>query len=552
MNNHKTEKPDAMPPGTPDETTRQNAPTTGTPRTLPTQPDWNKQAQIYKIRNGNEEHAVLDTPIELFGDYTKNTPDIIGYVKIDNKRQFLTACLIDTTTTTDTDKAARETVAVYMGDILNRLATQAINNQAIDYQFTSEIVAEAITKTRADGINAPYLDQLERMVTPTAAEDTPDLFPDMPKKAPEEPQQLSLQQAQTIVKTGLLTIPRYPAPPYNRPDFIKIPTANLVRNMHTADTNQHPNGKFPYPVDKSPHSHFVFMKLLDKVAEQYPITPLDKNILIALGNLYGERKAAGKTGLQGGAIITAADLIRLYRGYDAEATVEESEIEEVQKRLEYMQKLNVTFDFSQHFEYNNIGDDVQLSIPDDMRVELPEQVANQLPEKLKKRYERGTVVRFSYKGAMIHANTIEVEYKGGRVAKAFEILTPPIVYDYAEKIKQVQQVETKLLDLRKQANSGRDIDIIKIYLVEQINAMKHEKSTRSNRIKLDTLFSNLRLDINNRKQKKKRVDAIKQILSHFSETKDKHGKTFIAGFTEVKGFRNAVTAFDIQLTSEEK
>lgn len=337
---------------------------------------------------------------------------------------------------------------------------------------------------------------------------------------------------------------RYPAPPYIFPKYTMIPTAELSRRIYNLSFQDTEAGALAeIGIDRRPHEHHVYMLMLDKLAEKYPITAGDKNILIALGNLYGERKSAGNTGLQGGSIITAEDIIRRFRGYQAEDSIDQASIEAVTQRMDYLAKLRVSFDFTQHFEYRKkdigTGEEVELAIPDDMR---------RIDDKT------GTVIRFSYIGNMVHSNTIEVEYSSGRVAKAWEILTPPIVFDYAQKIKQVATIETRLLDLRKKAKksgyNSTGADIMKIYLIERINAMidikTHQpKSNFSQSINLDTMFEDLRIDINSREQKRKKINMARDILDHFKETHDKYRGTFIKGYKITKGYRGAVTGFDI-------
>ena len=337
---------------------------------------------------------------------------------------------------------------------------------------------------------------------------------------------------------------RYPAPPYTRAPFTIIPTAELFRKIHKLPfQNTEAGALAEIGIDRRPHENHVYMLMLDKLAEQYPITPADKNILISLGNLYGERKAAGRTGMQGGAIITAEDIIKRTRGLDADDDVDAETEKAVRGRVAEMMNLKVSFDFTQHFEYRKkhigTGEEVELAIPDDMR---------RIDAKT------GKVIRFSYIGAMVHANTIEVEYESGRVETAWEILTPPIVFDYAQKIKQVATVETRLLDLRKRAKkcgyNSTGADVMKIYLLEHINAMIDPRTHRSKDaysqfIKLDTLFADLGIDINNRVTKKNKIDTARAILDHFKETPDKHRGTFIKGYEIIKGYRGAVTGFEI-------
>lgn len=336
----------------------------------------------------------------------------------------------------------------------------------------------------------------------------------------------------------------YPAPPYIYPENTIIPTAELFRTMHKLHFTDTEEGALAeIGIDRRPHERYIYMLMLDKLAEQYPITAGDKNILIALGNLYGERQSSGNTGIQNGSIITAEDIIRRYRGYTAEDTVEQESIDAVAKRMEILSKLQVSFDFSQHFEYRKkqigTGEEVELCIPDDMRRIDP---------------NTRTVIRFSYTGAMVHANTIKVEYQGGKICKAWEILRPPIVFDYAQKIKQVATIETKLLDLRKKAkkctNNNTGADIMKVYLIERINAMENSsthlaKENYPKVITLASMFEALRIDINNRVTKKSKIDMAKTILDHFKTTPNKHRGHFITDYKIIKGYRGAVTGFEI-------
>ena len=340
---------------------------------------------------------------------------------------------------------------------------------------------------------------------------------------------------------------RIKAPPYIFHDKTIMPLSYLVRTIDRLKFDdlkpeeieeigiKDAKAIAQIPIDKSPHSRYIYMLMLDRLAAEYPITPLDKNILIAIGNLYGERKEAGYTGLQDGSVITAEHIIRRYRGLDAYTTIEPSLIEEVEQRMKVLMDMMVSFDFTQHFDYRKLnGDEVELDIPDDLR-------------EMKK---EGTIIRFSYRGNMVHANQIEVEYSNGKIGKAFEILTPPIVYDYARKIKQVATIETKLLDLRKKANGSKNADIMKVYLLERILAMIDPKTHQpkpnfSHSIKLDRMFEDLRMDVKNRVSKKNKVDTMKKILDHFKETEDSHRGTFIKGYTEQKGYRGAVIGFEI-------
>jgi len=351
-------------------------------------------------------------------------------------------------------------------------------------------------------------------------------------------------EAETEAKQERLNIP-----PYIYHDKTIIPLTLLSRTLHslkltdldkeTAEETGVEKGAIAVlPIDAAPHKKNIYMILLNKLAEEYPVTAADKNMLIAMGNLYGERKNDKRyTGPNGGVLMTAEDIIRRERGLDSTARIDPASIIEKQERMNILRGLTISLDFTQHFEYRkkDIDEGVELDIPDDLR-EVDK--------------ENGTLIRFSFHGNMVHADIWEGEYSTGRIVKVYEFLSPPIVYDYAMKIKQVATIETKLLDLRKKANGSRDADVMKVYLLERILAMIDPKTHRpkvdfSHTIKLDKLFEDLRIDVQNRKTKKVKVDTLKKILDHFKETEDKHRGTFIRGYKEQKGYRGAVTGYEI-------
>lgn len=156
-----------------------------------------------------EGFAFVDTPLNLVEEkFMDDVPSGIRDIAIlDNKQQFLTACWINGET--EEDRKASEAVAKYTGEILSSLSVKALKNEPLDYTYTSEIIAEAIRRTRADGINAPYLDMLEAMQPQKAEEapESPDLFPDLPEDS--TPQQdagdnINIQEAQQIAKRLLM------------------------------------------------------------------------------------------------------------------------------------------------------------------------------------------------------------------------------------------------------------------------------------------------------------------------------------------------------------
>ena len=336
------------------------------------------------------------------------------------------------------------------------------------------------------------------------------------------------------------------APPYPNNETTILPTAELFRNIHELEAHFNRDGTITTRagVDPVPHKYFVYMKMLDDLGKEYPITAQDKCILLALGNLYDERQKqpGGKGGLYNGSIVTPEDIIRRYRGLDAGDRVEPEEVQRVIARVNWLMSFNVSFDFTQHFEYRRkvLGDkeEVIWDVPQDMRA---------IDKKT------GRVLEFSYRGKMVWGAVMKVMYASGRVDIAWELIKPPIVYEYARKVKQFAIVQTKLLDLREKAKSSRDADVMKVYLLERITAMLDPKTHRpkpgcSHIISLENMFYHLQIQVNNREAKARKVKIAKAILDVFRETPDRTRGMFIQGYKEITGLRGAVTGFEIILT----
>ena len=336
------------------------------------------------------------------------------------------------------------------------------------------------------------------------------------------------------------------APPYPNNETTILPTAELFRNIHELEAHFNKDGSITTRagIDPVPHKYFVYMKMLDDLGKEYPITAQDKCILLALGNLYEERQKqpGGKGGLYNGSIVTPEDIIRRYRGLDASDRVDPDEVQQVISRVYWLMSFNVSFDFTQHFEYRRkvLGDkeEVIWDIPQDMR---------NIDSKT------GLPLEFSYRGKMVWGAEIKVRYPSGRVDIAWELIKPPIVYQYARKVKQFAIIQTKLLDLREKARSSRDADVMKVYLLERITAMLDPRTHRpkpgcSHIISLENMFYHLQIQVNNREAKARKVKIAKAILDVFQETPDKTRGMFIQGYKEITGLRGAVTGFEIVFT----
>ena len=111
---------------------------------------------------------------------------------------------------------------------------------------------------------------------------------------------------------------------------------------------------------------------------------------------------------------------------------------------------------------------------------------------------------------LLNATVVTVE-SGGHKVEAYKILAKPVLYEYAQRTRQIISVPPKLLDTKEATRSTEEIIPIKEYLIRRIEIMRHDK-TMSNKIVYDTIFEEVGITITTKQQKSRLRDYIKSIL----------------------------------------
>lgn len=98
---------------------------------------------------------------------------------------------------------------------------------------------------------------------------------------------------------------------------------------------------------------------------------------------------------------------------------------------------------------------------------------------------------------LLCADVLKVK-AGGRFVKAYRILKAPILYEYAQAMKQVLTVDASLLDIKEVDEGGFNTQrslanteiriLIKGYLIRRIEGMKGDNNLDSDLVKLENLY----------------------------------------------------------------
>lgn len=117
---------------------------------------------------------------------------------------------------------------------------------------------------------------------------------------------------------------------------------------------------------------------------------------------------------------------------------------------------------------------------------------------------------------------------GGKSVSAYQIMSTPILYEYAHLIGQVNTVDAKLLDIRdetgaKVANTEQRIEI-KGYLLRRIEAMKGKSGNRRSRnITYADLYKNLAEEEPSRKKQQQIREYVEKCLDSWKRDGYIHG-----------------------------
>jgi len=135
---------------------------------------------------------------------------------------------------------------------------------------------------------------------------------------------------------------------------------------------------------------------------------------------------------------------------------------------------------------------------------------------------------------MLYSKLITIE-TGGHEIEAFQILRPPILYEYNKHLKQIISINTSLLNTNKGGKciNTEENTALKMYLIKRIEVMKNSKKT-TNKIKYETIFSNADIEITAKDtvKKKRTREKIRNMLESWKD------EGYITDFKEYKAGRN--------------
>jgi len=134
---------------------------------------------------------------------------------------------------------------------------------------------------------------------------------------------------------------------------------------------------------------------------------------------------------------------------------------------------------------------------------------------------------------LLNATAVTVE-SGGHKVEAYKIHTKPVLYEYAQRTKQILSVSPKLLDTKEATRNTEEIISIKEYLIRRIEIMKNDASM-SNKIIYDTIFEEVGIVIKGYTERNRYRKYIKDILALWI-ARDDYIKSFIE-YTVGKSFK---------------
>lgn len=114
---------------------------------------------------------------------------------------------------------------------------------------------------------------------------------------------------------------------------------------------------------------------------------------------------------------------------------------------------------------------------------------------------------------LLAMSRIKIELCSGECVEGYEVLQPPILYEYAQKTGQVVTAPAQLLNIPNIADNRQRIEV-KGYLLRRILAMQG-KTAKSNRILFDSVLEAIRADKTNRAEKKRVKDYCVKVLDYW-------------------------------------
>ncbi len=178
-----------------------------------------------------------------------------------------------------------------------------------------------------------------------------------------------------------------------------------------------------------------------KISGKQPFTEFDRNVYNAVVSLY----VAGNT------VVTPAMVYRAMTGMSDTEYVSPKQIDSVTHSLDKMRFLRARIDCSEEFKMRQIA------------------------------VNGKRIAGLGYDDNLLHLSVKWVK-TGGVTISAYEILSPPILYQYSNAVKQILRVPSTLLDVKELDSTGNITDCslantesriqIKGYLLRRIEGMK--------------------------------------------------------------------------------
>lgn len=154
---------------------------------------------------------------------------------------------------------------------------------------------------------------------------------------------------------------------------------------------------------------------------------------------------------------------------------------------------------------------------------------------------------FTYRGNMLHVDTLKAKTKQGNYSTAYKILKPPVFLEYSREIKQIGRISADLYAIDDISNTVRNI-ALKDIIFETIEMIKNpNNSYESDRLYLTgergvyNQLQSIDNEVFDAKQKNRIRDDIEKILNHCIE------KSYIKNYTFVKAGSKEIAAVKIEL-----
>lgn len=139
---------------------------------------------------------------------------------------------------------------------------------------------------------------------------------------------------------------------------------------------------------------------------------------------------------------------------------------------------------------------------------------------------------------IIYCEGVTVTFPNGERNTGWQLIKPPVLYEYGKNIGQIVTVEKAVLSAPDVTNTD-DVVVLKHYLIRRIEAMKNTKNHMdSNKILFNTMFSYCNITGNREKLRMKR-DIVISIL------KDWQSIGYIKNYKEYRGDKNKILGVEI-------